>query len=275
MRLLKCKYNLLIFLFINFSNLLFSANTISINDTTLKRGEIAEILIYADINLDTAKSLTLFLNFNALDIDIKSVAGNENFIMQCLNPIYDIKMNKFTDAKLTINCNKLDFNNKNILCKLIVEPLSGPDSVTYIKIDSIKINDKIQNDYEFKNAEIKIPGEPVFQDFPEGIGNNYPNPFQDFTVFPVIINKETKVQFIVYSLTGEFIISNKDLNNMLEVTFYNNDFEIPIITLNEKLQRGYYKIKLKPDVNQFSSGVYFFIMMTDNKVYHKNFVFMK
>lgn len=251
------------------------ANSIWINDTTLKRGEISEILIYGDIDLDTARTLTLFLKFNALDLDIKSVAGNDSFIMQCSSPVYDVKMNNYVDASLTINCNDLEFNGKKVICKLIVEALTGPDTVSFIRITEVKVNDVVQNGFEFKDGRIRIPGEPVFQDFPEGIGNNYPNPFDSYTIFPVTINKETKVDFLVYTLTGEFIISNEDLNSMLEVSFFDNDVEVPITNLHQKLRRGNYKIKLKPDVNQFSSGEYFFIMLTDDGVYHRNFVFVK
>ena len=71
------------------------------------------------------------------------------------------------------------------------------------------------------------------------------------------------------------MFSNEQPIEMLELSFFKNDEEIPISNLNQKLDQGSYILKFKPDNMQFAGGEYYLIMFTDNGVYHRNFIYIK
>jgi hypothetical protein len=242
----------------------------------LYRAVDAELTVYGNIDLANIKSLEITFEFNALNLEIKSAYANSSFIMKCPTPITNYNKDDLTKSTVTIFCNDIQNINNGIICKLIVEALAGPDSITYLTPKSIKINDSLIDDANLTRGIIKIHGENVTQQYPEGIGRNYPNPFNEITTFPLSINYKTKVAFKIYANDGRFILSNDEANDMMELSFFDNKRnEIPITDLNSDLNRGNYILRLKPDYMQFASGMYYLIMIIDNKVYHRNFIYFK
>lgn len=262
-------------LFFNSLNLK-SQNLIEFSDTTLFRGNQAEIPIYGSVNKSNIKSIEITFEYNALNLDIKSVYGNTDFAMKCLTLVSNNNMIDLINSKFTVFCNDVQNVSNGIICKIIVEGLAGPDSVTFLTPKSIKINDTIVSDVILQEGKIRIPGEPVDQQYPEGIGKNYPNPFNESTTFPLSINYKTMVSFNIYTTDGRFILSNEYANDMLELSFFDNRHnKIPITNLKSPLERGNYELRLNPDHMRFASGEYYLIMITEDKVYHRNFIYLK
>jgi len=264
---------LVTFFIIPFS--LISKTSININDTTINRGAISQIPIYGSFSETNTGNIEIIIEFNALILDIKSVTGNDNFILQCQNPETNIDMEDITKAILTIRCNKVQQMENGVFCILNIEGLAGPDSISHISPIRIINNGTVLTDTVMKAGLIIVPGTPVYQDYPESIGNNYPNPFYETTRFPISIHKPTNVKFNIYSTDGRFILSNRTTNEMLNLSLFKNKNEIPISNLNQKLERGNYILKLSPDNMRFASGEYYLVMITNMGVYTKSFIYFK
>lgn len=262
-------------LFIISSQFLYSEIKITINDTTLSRGKTSQIFIYGTVTDDNISKFKLILEYNTLNLYIHSASGAGTYSMKCANPTITTNLDDLTNSRVTITCNDIQKVENGIICVLNVEGLAGPDSTSVIKLDSVFINDTYLEMSDKDSGLINVPGLSVIQKYPEGIGFNFPNPFYEDTKFPISIHELTNVKFKVYSLDGRFVFSNEQTIDMLELSFYKNNIEVPISNLNQKLDQGSYMLKLKPDNMQFAGGEYYLIMITDNGVYHRNFIYMK
>ncbi|ROL61576.1 hypothetical protein D9V86_05090, partial [Bacteroidetes/Chlorobi group bacterium ChocPot_Mid] len=254
---------------------LLSNNKIQINDTTINRGVISEIKITGSLSEANVNDLKIILEFNYLMIDIKEVIGSSDFIMKCpkIDTAYNI--DNITKTSMTISCNDIQSIENGVFCILKVEGLASSDSLLLLKPMKLIVNGKESENIETRIGKIFIPGTPIFQTFPENIGNNFPNPFFEETIFPISIHEPTKVKFYIYTTDGRFILSNEKPNEMLKLSFYKDRTEIPISNLNEKLEKGFYRLKLLPDNMRFASGEYYLIMVTNLGVYFKNFIYFK
>lgn len=262
-------------LFILFYVNSYSEIKVTINDTTITRGITSQIFIYGTVTDENISSIRIVFEYNTLDLFVHSANGSEAYSMKCDKPVLTTNLDDLTKSKVSVSCNDILKVQDGIICVLNIEGLVGPDTVSSIKLDSIFINGDYYNITVKDSGIINVPGMPVIQNYPEGIGYNYPNPLYEETIFDISIHEPTKVQFIVYALDGSFVFSNEKPIEMLELSFYKNSEEIPIGNLNQKLDKGSYKLKFKPDNMQFSSGEYYLIMITDNGVYHRNFIYLK
>ncbi|MFC2129825.1 hypothetical protein ACFLSQ_00165 [Bacteroidota bacterium] len=270
------RYIWILILFICFS----TANSISqisiqIKDTTINRGVISEVPIFGTLLENNLNELEIVFEYNALNIHINSISGGNDNAMKCPEPEYDIDLTDLRKALLTVQCQDIMEVENGIFCILHIEGLAGPDSINILQPAKLLINGEERNDVVFESGTIKVPGIPVIQSYPEGIGNNYPNPFYGETRFPLTIDEPTKVRFRIYTTDGKFVLSNEKQDDMLKLSFYKNDIEVPISNLNNKLEQGNYILELSPDNTQFASGGYYLIMITDNGVQHKNFIYLK
>ncbi len=263
----------LFFLLIPFVTL--AKPVLNLNDTIVNRGIISQIPIYGSFTETNTSNLEIVLEFDAILLDIKSVTGGDDFVMKCSEPELEINMDNVSQSSVTISCDNIQQIDNGIFCIINVEGLAGPDSITQIKPIKITVNGQDIVDTELRTGQITIPGTPVFQTYPENIGNNYPNPFFEETRFPISIHEPTNVKFYIYTNDGRFILSNEKQNDMLILSFYKNKTEIPISNLNDKLERGFYILKLSPDNMRFASGEYYLIMVTKLGVYYKNFMYFK
>ena len=265
----------LITLFFFQFNFLNAKVKIIIPDTTVRIGNKISLELIGDLDENNINSIEIMLDFNAYNLDIKSAKGDSNYVIKCLNPAYTIDMDNIINSKMDIFCDDIQTINNGVFCKLEIEALSGPDSVTKINVDYIKINGKTISDAEITAGNIKIIGESIIQNYPEGLGLNFPNPFFDKTKFQISISKSTKVEFQIYSIAGQFILSNKLEENMLKLSLVKSNQEIAITSLNELLSRGDYYLTLRPDRTRFASGEYYLLMSTDNGSYTTKFIYMK
>lgn len=249
--------------------------TIRVNDTTLQKGSISEIPLYGRFTQTGVTELQLEIEYNALNFNILGVEGDENFIMRCPNTLDSLDYSDITRSKILIKCDDIQNMEAGIFCNLIVETLTAPDSVSDIKPISIIVDGKIPDSVSMIPGRILVPGTIVIQTFPEGIESNFPNPFYEYTNFPISIHEPTKLRFRIYSGDGKYVISNDELKDFIELTFYKNNTELPVPNIEQKMDKGKYYLKLIPDNMQFASGTYFLIMFTDNSVYSRKFIYIK
>ena len=83
------------------------------------------------------------------------------------------------------------------------------------------------------------------------LGNNYPNPFNRNTTFPVTVPERMQIRIVITNLLGASI---KTL-------------------VNEEFNTGYYEIPV--DMSGLASGVYFYRLVTTDKIQTKNMLLVK
>jgi len=83
------------------------------------------------------------------------------------------------------------------------------------------------------------------------LGDNYPNPFMDQTILPVTIPHRMHVKIEIINVLGSVVQT----------------------VMNEELETGYYEIGV--DGSGLASGVYFYRMMTDEKVEIKKMLLVR
>jgi hypothetical protein len=268
-------FSVAVFFLLLLSNKAFNQVIVSIPDTTIPRGSIYHIPIRGTISGSPLTSLTLQFSFNANVIDIKSASGADNYAMKCPKPVIDsINLDNLNSAIITITCNDVQAVNKGIICTIDVEGLVGPDSLTLIEPKKVFINGNEIDSATFTSGTIKVPGSPIFQEFPEGLGQNYPNPFITTTTFPMSINKPTKVNFLIYAVNGASVYEITVPGDWLTLEKVTKNGNIVIDRFESVLDRGTYVLQLTPGA-EMASGVYFLLMLTDNGKYNKGFLYLK
>ena len=94
------------------------------------------------------------------------------------------------------------------------------------------------------NYEIGDGVEIEFQPFPEKaqIGNNFPNPFRNYTRIPLTVPRQMNIHLSIISILG------KNIQTILD----------------ETRNSGYYEIEFRP--NGLASGVYFVRLVSEDGV---------
>ncbi len=252
-----------------------AAASLSINDTTLKRGLVYKIPVYGTIDAPEADKIKFSVYFNALNIEILSAEGDANAAMKCPNPDFVKNLDNLEESFAEISCEDVQNVADGVVCYLNVEALAGPDTITYLTPAHLFINDEEITDAELDSAEIKILGDLINRKTPEGIGQNFENPFYFETTFPISLNKATKINLFIYTSEGRMVASHKEISEMIELEFTKNGAKIELTDLNQSLDKGRYELKLKPDNMKFASGEYYLVMITDYGVYSQNFIYLK
>ncbi len=100
---------------------------------------------------------------------------------------------------------------------------------------------------------LKISTEQIERDVPEEIflDQNYPNPFNPSTTIPFGLNETSNVELVVYDILGRKVQT----------------------LVNSSMNPGKYNIRF--DAGPMASGVYFYRLVTDNKVMTKRFTLIK
>jgi hypothetical protein len=104
--------------------------------------------------------------------------------------------------------------------------------------DNLKIESGLQIEFLFSNPEFKL-------------GNNYPNPFNNQTVIPIVIPEAAPVRLDIYNSAGARV------QTILDQTMDVGYFEIPF------------------DASRLSSGVYFYRMMSGNIMRSEKMLLLK
>ncbi|MFP4529097.1 MAG: hypothetical protein ACLFQX_11130 [Candidatus Kapaibacterium sp.] len=246
---------------------------ININDTTLVRGIDYRIPVYADLNESEGGELEIGLRYSGVMLHIKSVAAGTQYLMQCDPPQYSTDLSIPERAALTVACGDLSAGAGELFA-INLEGLAGPDTLTWLVVEYVKINGEIVSDLP-DSALITIPGSPVQQTFPENIGLCYPNPFGYEARIPFSISKTTDVSFYIYNLAGEKIQQIPGENDRLRYHIIDSEGNSQEGQEKIELARGKYTLYFEPDILRMSMGMYVVIMKTESGVYRTNFMYIR
>lgn len=271
------KYLFLLFLFINIQTSLSQVN-VTVKDTTIPLGEIYTIPILISIPQGTymdIESVSLKFTYNAYVINIQNVSGAESYLMNCEAPSFSNDYDDLEETMLSISCNICSLIEDDTLCTIDIQGLAGKDSVTSFSPVEISINGSIVEDAEKISGEIVVPGPNIIQQYPEGLGQNFPNPAHQRTVFPFNINKTSKAEFEIYNSDGKHILSSKTDKNIFSMFYESKDGVVFIDDLNTELSQGSYFLNLHFTEFEISSGLYYLVMKTKNGRYNRSFLLIR
>ncbi|MFP4368846.1 MAG: hypothetical protein ACLFR2_04630 [Candidatus Kapaibacterium sp.] len=246
-------------------------SAIEIADTSLQGGVVHDLPVYGTLPAG-AQNVELEFRFNALLLDFKSAFGNESTILTDPFAIQDISGMQNSVLRITAPSTKQSANG--ILCYLKLETLAGPDSTASLSPVSITINGEIQEDPALDPGTIFI-GQPVFQEFPENLGNIYPNPFYVDLNIGFTINEPSKVNFKMFNLAGVkiFELNGNDENFEYHI-FDRNGSEIDKPE-SHTFEKGSYRLYMIRKPRDVAAGTYFLVMETSFGTYKKNVIHIK
>jgi len=266
-------FKTILLIFVISTSVGMSQGFISFSDAEIKRGEKTIITVESNGDFTNVTDIRIILRYNSYVIDIGKVIGSENHIISC----NDITLNKEFEtqdsATIEFSCNQINPNAKNNFFDLEIEGLAGPDSIAYIFIDSIFINNQFKRIEQQKNSKIKVIGIPVFQ-YAEGLGLAYPNPFYDKITIPFTLSNTSNIDFYIYSSSGHLIFDKTSINKEIIIKKENGALA-ELINLSEPLLKGTYKIEFTPVEWNFSTGLYYFFLKTDRNDYYSIFLYSK
>ncbi|MBX3042653.1 MAG: hypothetical protein KIT33_01015 [Candidatus Kapabacteria bacterium] len=259
-----------------FGNLNSQNIEISVQDTVIDRGGTNGVLFQLKLNNTSIKEIITEFTFDANVIDIK--AGP--WIKMHDNPFIDsiliaTDLTNLDNARAIIHFWFPEVFTEFINWGIPVEGLAGADTVTMLTpvkalIDGVEILET-----NFKAGKITVRSSSVVPGITEGLGQNRPNPFSDWTTFPFGINKETRISFAVYAIGGRQILDNSNINNIFKVQITDESGSIINDYENIKFSRGNYRLSLQPFSWELASGAYFIIMKTESGVFKTNFMYVK
>ncbi len=266
-------FKTILLIFVISTSVGMSQGFISFSDAEIKRGNKTIIKVESNGDFTNVTDIRIILKYNSYVIDIGKVTGNSDYIISCndinLNKNFEIK----DSATIEFSCNQINQNAKNNFFDLEIEGLAGPDSVAYIFIDSIFINNQYKKIDQQKNSKIKVIGIPVFQ-YAEGLGLPYPNPFYDKITIPFTLSNTSNIDFYIYSSSGHLIFDKTAINKEIIIKRENGPLA-EIINLSKPLLKGTYKIEFTPVEWNFSTGLYYFFLKTDRNDYYSIFLYAK
>lgn len=271
------KYLFLLFLIINIQTSL-SQVKVAVNDTIIPLGEIYTIPVLISIPSGTYTdigSVSLNITYNAHVINIQNVSGAESYLMNCASPSFSNNYDDLEKTVLTISCDMCSLVEDDTLCTIDIQGLAGKDSLTIFSPTEISINGSVVADAEQISGEIVVPGPNIIQQYPEGLGQNFPNPAHQRTVFPFNINKTTKAEFEIYNSDGKHILSSKNHENIFSMFYESKNGVIFINDLNTELSQGSYFLNIHFNEFEISSGLYYLVMKTKNGRYNRSFLLIR
>jgi hypothetical protein len=253
--------------------------SISVHDTVIKRGVVSEIPVYIDLNGALPQNIELFFTFNAFSLDISSAKGGAGFIMNCNQPTTQTQLFDINNARVSISCTDINTSAGNILCLLKVEALTGSDTTSILMPDSIFFDGNKQENVLIAGGKITSYGSTVIERYPEGIGLNFPNPVFElipYTIFPIIIDKDTRTEFNLFSFDGRRTVHcDIDFDKSLKLYRKSTSGEELIDNLESEIIRGEYNLYFYPNEYEFASGVYILQMKTTSGAYSRSFLIVK
>jgi hypothetical protein len=247
---------------------------VEVRDTSIARGGTNMIPVNVQYNGAVKGILELELKFNAFVIDIKQFDDETPINGFVSNVEYSTDLSDLKNAILRIKAVFLsEVARGNFWVK--VEGLAGADTTTFLTPIKAKI-DSIDFPVSTLTAgKITVRSSSIIPGINEGLGQNRPNPFSDWTTFNIGLNKESTVKFSVFSLNGKKLLDENNLLEAFKISLMNETGE----TINDysftKIPRGNYRLSLQPYSWMLSSGTYAIILTTESGVYKTNFMYIK
>jgi hypothetical protein len=248
---------------------------VSIRDTTIDRGIRSSICTWFKPygRIDTYDKLYIEYSFNAnvLNIDTLNFKDTNPFVDSVS---VEIDLSDLNNAVLKISFDEKGNFGLAGLC-LFVEGLAGADTVTMLTPTKIVIDDIEIKDVTFVPGKITVRSSSVIPGITEGLQQNRPNPFSDWTSFPFGLNKDSEISFAVYGAGGRKLLDEDNLTKIFKVQISTEDGEQLSEYKNIVFKRGNYTLSLQPYSWELASGPYFIIMKTESGVYKANFMYIK
>ncbi len=217
--------------------------------------------------------IILTFNYDARIIDIKSASGSESMAIQDSVLTYSNDYIKLDSTSFVVVGKKVKSVTNDTLCLLQVEGLAYSDSIAYIQPIRMWINGNLITNSQFINGRIIVNGLSILPNFPDNFDYGYPNPFDYAIHFNFNIEKNSKTEFLIYSIKGRQVVSSLTNPEMFSITDEINNK--PITDLSGLLSKGSYKMTYTPDATLISGGLYIIVMKTDRSVYNRNFIYIK
>jgi hypothetical protein len=268
---MKNRITLLLF-FLFGSQLLIAKNSISIKDTIIPVGNTYEIPVFGDYNFNQSGKIKLSIIFNALNLEISGVKEAEGQGFKEITT--EFLRHKWDSVELVVASDNYALNYNGILFYLIVQTLVGPDSLTLIRPVSLRIGNE-EIDCEFKSGTIRTKSPIVEQKYIESISLVYPNPFDYEATVNFIIEEETKVEIHIFNNAGMKVFEFNKNTDEIRYSIFNEKDEKIEHSHNLILDKGRYKIVFSPQINRFSSGLYYLVLKTKKGTYKTNFIYNK
>lgn len=238
------------------------------------RGETVAKPLKGSLGDDPIGNIEIKILFDARILDFKSAVGGADYAIKDAEiPVEQRFSIDNLDTLIVRSANVGDPSGETI-CMLNMEGLTFSDSVSALIPIELTIDGVLIDDAEFSESEIIVSGIPVFPDFPERIGRNYPNPFYDETRFPFNIEEETGVEFKVFSSDGIRFYASGDDGEVFRIFLKTEAGEIEK-DLNDRLEKGTYVLLFRPRSNDLASGVYLVSMKTDGGVHTRAFLHLR
>lgn len=250
-----------------------AAISVGLRDTSIARGTTNLIPIYGEIPSNSVGNFELSVRFNAYVIDIKRIVTDASTCLDEQNT-FSVDLTKIESASFEVSSDNFKMPFKGILFYLEVEGLAGPDTATLVAPIIIKIGG-VEQQADFGSGTISVQSIPVGPKLTEGLGQNFPNPFNVYTEIFFSVDSETKVSFKVFSLNGRNVFSSA-LNDDSFVTEIYDDAGNEIDDYTEHVfVAGRYKMRLTPASWNISAGAYYLVMAVQDQVYKTNFMYFK
>ncbi len=261
-----------IFIFVLLSSAIFAQNSVNFEDATVDREHYVSLALSGTITGDNIKTLTVEIVYDSRIIDIKSASGKNGFAMQEALPEIKTDFTKLDSALLTITSHNAVAVNKGTICNLLIKGLVWSDSMAYVLPLKVLINGKEVSTDNLKQGIVKVLGNPIFPNFPDYLGNGYPNPFNYRVRFDFSLKKKSSVKFTLYKMNGVKVLDSDDSKDMLLVFSTKNG---TVLNSLSNLEEGSYYVLLTPKNQEIASQYYLFVMQTDRQVFNTNIIYCK
>jgi hypothetical protein len=235
--------------------------SLSLPSITVDKNE--RFTVDVPISFEQGKSIDSFnvtLKFNPQVVSLIAANADGSSVIPCDSLLQKSQYTPPNTMQILLGCNSAFVGATNQTIRLSFLALAGKDSQTVVEVESISENGQNQPISTPISGTVTIrDNKQVVQNFPEFLGQNYPNPVSVdtdnpyTTTFPYSINNQTDIIFSVYNSKGQKILTFPTLQR----------------------DRGEFTFVLGMDPTQFSSGTYSLQMETNEGVYFQSFLFLK
>lgn len=244
------KYSIYILFFIIFS--IWGKAQFQMPDTSLMRGDIITLPIQWEGIPDEIENIDFKINFDLNMLEIKNV--------DVIQPSsVESKIVYSTDSPSFIEF-KGDLENNSFSAEVTIEALAGPDSVTFLRIDTLN-----GDTYKFDNiiSTLSIP-DPIVISERNNIGEPFPNPFSNQFRVNISIKNKTRVFAKMFNAGAKLVAIEEEIQGV-SIGMYNESMQK--LEFGE-IDEGEYQIIVDIDPNYFANGYYYLgIDLGGNTIY--------
>ncbi len=245
--------------------------SVELRDTSIARGALSVIPVYGDIP-DSGGELQLSVRFNAYVIDIKRIITDASTCLIAHD--FSVNLSNIESSLLEVTSDNYTKPFSGVLFYMEVEGLAGPDTATLVSPIAIKIGG-VEQQAEFDSGTISVQSIPVGPKLTEGLGLNFPNPFNLYTEIFFSVDSDSKVSFKIFSLNGRNVFSPGIHENSFVTEIYDDSGNEIANYLEHTFAAGRYRMRLTPASWQISAGAYYLVMAVQDQVYKTNFIYYK